>query len=74
VEVPAGRFDAIVIQPIIKSKGIFSEGGQAEVWLADDSTRAVLQLKSKLKFGSLNLYLKRYRPPATDAEATGRGR
>ena len=74
VNVPAGTFDAIVIQPIIKSKGIFSEGGQAEVWLADDSTRAVLQLKSKLKFGSLNLYLKRYRPASTAAEVTGRDR
>ena len=36
VRVPAGRFDAIVIQPIIKSKGIFSENGQAEIWFSDD--------------------------------------
>ena len=64
VKVPAGTFDAIVIQPIIKTKGIFGEGGRAEIWLADDSTRAMLQMKSQLKFGSLNLYLKRYRPGA----------
>lgn len=64
IQVPAGTFDAVVVQPIIKSKGIFSEGGQAEVWLADDSTRAVLQLKSKLKFGSLNMYLRSIRPAA----------
>ena len=65
VRVPAGTFDAIVIQPVIKAKGIFSEGGRAEVWLADDSTRIMVQLKSKLPFGSLNLYLKSYRPPPT---------
>ena len=61
VKVPAGTFDAFVIRPTIKTKGIFGEGGQAEIWLADDSTRAMLQMKSKLKFGSLNLYLKRMR-------------
>ena len=57
VTVPAGTFDAIVVQPIIKTKGIFSEGGHAEVWLSDDDRRVVLQMKSKLSFGSLNLYL-----------------
>ena len=59
VKVPAGTYNAVVIQPIIKTKGIFGEGGRAEIWLADDSTRAMLQMKSDLKFGSLNLYLKR---------------
>ena len=62
VTVPAGTFDAIVVQPIIKTSGIFSDKGEAEVWLADDSTRIMLQLKSKLSFGSLNLYLTSYHP------------
>lgn len=59
VEVPAGKFDAIVLRPSIKTKGIFAEGGNAELWLANDSTRTLLQLKSKLAFGSLNLYLRK---------------
>ncbi|MDQ3809179.1 MAG: DUF3108 domain-containing protein [Chloroflexota bacterium] len=67
VRVPAGVFDAIVVQPIIKTKGIFSEGGQAQVWFSDDDRRILLQVKSKLKFGSLNLYLKSYRQTATSA-------
>lgn len=62
VSVPAGTFDAIVVQPIIKTKGIFSENGRAEVWLSDDNRHIMLQLKSKLSFGSLNLYLKSYVP------------
>lgn len=64
ITVPAGTFNAIVIQPIIKAKGIFSEKGQAEVWLSDDSARMLLQIKSKLSFGSLNLYLRTYTPPS----------
>lgn len=63
VTVPAGTFNAIVVQPIIKTRGIFSEKGEAEVWLSDDSSRILLQVKSKLSFGSLNLYLKSYTPP-----------
>jgi hypothetical protein len=62
VKVPAGVFDAIVIQPIIKTRGIFSEEGEAQVWLMDDPSRIMLQMKSKLKIGSINLYLKSYRP------------
>jgi hypothetical protein len=64
IEVPAGRFNAIVVQPIFESK-LFSEGGQAELWLSDDENHIMLQLKSRLSFGSLNLYLKSYRPSPT---------
>jgi hypothetical protein len=62
ITVPAGTFNAIVLQPTIKTKGIFSENGHAEIWLSDDDRRIMLQLKSKLSFGSLNLYLKSYFP------------
>jgi hypothetical protein len=64
VSVPAGTFNAIVIQPIIKTSGIFSQHGEAQIWLSDDSARVVLQLKSKLSFGSLALYLRAFRPAA----------
>jgi hypothetical protein len=59
VKVPAGSFNTIVVRPVIKTSGIFGEGGRAEVWFTDDSARTLVQLKSKLKFGSLNLYLRK---------------
>lgn len=58
ITVPAGEFDAIVLKPIIKSKGLFGENGQAEVWFSADSTRTLLRLKSKLPVGTLYLELK----------------
>jgi hypothetical protein len=58
VSVPAGTFACVVLQPIIKARGIFSENGQAEIWLTDDAKRIMVQMKSKLAFGSLNLYLR----------------
>lgn len=66
VTVDAGTFDAVVVRPIIKAKGIFAEGGDARVWITDDDRRVVVQIKAKipgLPFGGLNLYLKNYRPP-----------
>ena len=59
---PAGKFDCVVLQPVIKTTGIFSENGNAEVWLSDDSRHVLVQLKSKLSFGSINLYLRSYKP------------
>ncbi|HEY0929492.1 MAG TPA: DUF3108 domain-containing protein [Gemmatimonas sp.] len=58
VSVPAGSFNTVVLQPTFQTKGIFSQNGKAEVWITDDSRRMMVQMKSKLSFGSLNLYLK----------------
>jgi hypothetical protein len=70
VKVPAGTYQTIVIQPVIKSKGIFSEKGHAEMWLTDDPRRLLVQMKSDLSIGSLNLYLRGY-VPGDVAMATG---
>lgn len=61
VSVPAGTFRAIVIRPEVTTSGIFAKG-KAELWLSDDSQRLLLQLKSSLPFGSINLYLKSIGP------------
>jgi len=70
VKVPAGTYETIVIQPVIKSKGIFSEKGHAEMWLTDDPRRLLVQMKTDLSIGSLNLYLRGY-VPGTLSMATG---
>lgn len=70
VKVPAGTFATVVIQPVIKSKGIFSEKGHAEMWLTDDSRRLLVQMKTDLSIGSLSLYLRGY-VPGTLSMATG---
>lgn len=57
IKVPAGTFETLVLQPIIKTSKLFADGGQALIWLSDDSLRIMVQLKTKLSFGSLNLYL-----------------
>lgn len=58
ISVPAGTFQTVVLQPTFQSKGIFSQNGKAEVWITDDDRHLMVQMKSKLSIGSLNLYLK----------------
>jgi hypothetical protein len=66
VKLPAGSYNTIVIQPIIKSKGIFSEGGKAEIWLSDDKDRIMVQMRVKLKGPTINLQLTSHRPASTN--------
>ena len=67
ITVPAGTFDAVVLAPLIKSRGIFSEHGRAEVWVRADGAHEILQMKSHLDFGSINLYLTRQSSTAAKA-------
>jgi hypothetical protein len=57
VKVPAGEFDTIVLQPVIKTKGIFSEKGEARIWLTDDASRVMVKMQAKVSFGTLTMSL-----------------
>ena len=65
IRVPAGEFETIVIRPIIKARGVFSEDGRAEIWITDDDNRLMVQMKSHMKLGSLSLFLRSYTPGKT---------
>ncbi len=58
VRVRAGTFDTIVVQPVIQSSGLFGEGGEGEVYLTNDDRRLIVQLKTKMKVGELNMFLR----------------
>ncbi len=61
-EVPAGTFNTIVVQPIIQTSGLFSQGGHAEVYLTDDDKRELVYLRSEIPVvGSVTLHLKSVR-------------
>jgi len=71
IKVPAGTFNTIVIQPIIKGRGILSEGADGQIWLTDDDRRLMVQLKSKLSIGSLNLFLRSHTPGTSVGSGAG---
>jgi hypothetical protein len=58
VSTPLGTFDCVVIRPIIKTRGLFGEESQAEVWLSTGSLRDVVQIKTRVSVFSVVLTLK----------------
>ncbi|HSG08108.1 MAG TPA: DUF3108 domain-containing protein [Longimicrobiales bacterium] len=56
----AGEFNTIVVQPIIRTKGLFAQGGKAELHFTDDERRLLVYMKSDIPNfpGSLTLHLK----------------
>jgi len=62
VKVPAGTYKTIVIQPIIRTSGLFAEDGEAEVYLSEGPARELVQLQAKLSIGKLRLQLEKFEP------------
>lgn len=63
IEVPAGTFETIVVQPTIKTDGLFGQGGEAELYFTDDDRRVLVHLRSRVPVvGSLNMSLRSYEP------------
>lgn len=67
VTVGAGTFGTIVVQPTIKSGGIFSERGEARVWLTNDESRLPVQVKARFAKFSLTLTLTSVTPRAVSS-------
>jgi len=59
ISVPAGRFQTVAVRPIIKSKGLFSQGGQAVIWFSDDAARIPVRIRSALPVGTIDISLRR---------------
>lgn len=57
IETPLGRFKTVLIRPILKSEGIFARTGDMYIWLTDDERRIPVQMKSKVKIGSITAML-----------------
>ena len=71
-EVPAGIFKTIVVQPIIRTRGLFGQGGKAELYFSDDDRRALVYMRSSVPIvGSLTLHLTS--PPAWQPQPTPTG-
>ncbi|MDH5589160.1 MAG: DUF3108 domain-containing protein [Gemmatimonadota bacterium] len=77
-EVPAGTFNTIVVRPTIRTKGLFSEGGNAEIHFTDDDRRLMVYLRSEIPgFQSITLHLRNIQeglPLNPDARAAAEAR
>ena len=57
-ETPAGTFNTIVVRPTIKTSGLFSEGGEAELHFTDDENRYLVYMRVGMSVvGSITMHL-----------------
>ncbi len=71
IDVPAGRFATIVIQPIIKG-GMFDGNNDGRMWITDDDRRLIVQMKTKIGFGAITMRLTDFIDPREETAATAR--
>jgi hypothetical protein len=53
VRVRAGKFACLVVEPVLKSAGIFKHKGRITVWLTDDQRKMPVLMKSQIVVGSI---------------------
>jgi hypothetical protein len=58
-----GQVDCLVVEPVLRTPGLFEHKGRLWVWLTDDRRRIPVLMKSKIIIGSINGVLKEYYPP-----------
>ena len=60
VEVKAGVFSTIVVEPLLQAAGLFKHEGRLTVWLTDDRLHLPVLMKSKVIVGSIVAELSQY--------------
>jgi hypothetical protein len=60
IEVDAGEFRCIIVEPIIKEGGLFKTEGTILIWLTDDEKKIPVMVKSKILIGSITAELAEY--------------
>jgi hypothetical protein len=61
IEVPAGAFDCVVIEPVMAGGGLFKNSGRLTIWITDDERRLPVLMKSKIPVGSIDAVLQEFR-------------
>ncbi len=60
LEVAAGTFNTVVIEPLVKEGGLIKTEGRIVVWLTDDDRKIPIRVNTKVVIGSIDTELKEY--------------
>ena len=69
IDVPAGKFKCILIEPVVKAGGLFKNEGSIYIWLSDDELKVPIKVKSKIVVGSIDAVLSEYKGLAGNFQA-----
>ncbi len=60
IEVSAGKFDCIIVEPLVLEGGLFKSEGNIIVWLTNDDLKIPVKVKTKVVVGSIDAELTAY--------------
>jgi hypothetical protein len=60
LEVEAGTFNTIVLEPMVKEGGLFKSEGRIVIWLTDDDLKVPVRVNTKVVIGSIDTELREY--------------
>lgn len=60
LEVEAGTFKTIVVEPLVKEGGLFKSEGRIVIWLSDDDRKIPVRVNTKVVIGSIDVELTSY--------------
>jgi hypothetical protein len=60
VEVEAGKFNCIVVEPLAKEGGLFKSEGKVYIWLTDDDRKMPIMVSTKIAIGNVDSELVEY--------------
>jgi hypothetical protein len=64
VDTPAGKFQCLVLEPTLRTPGLFKHEGKLTIWLTDDERKMPVLMKSKVAIGSITVILTDYQGPS----------
>jgi len=60
LEVGAGTFRSLVVEPLVKEGGLFKSEGRIVIWLTDDDLKIPIRVNTKVIIGSIDVELREY--------------
>jgi hypothetical protein len=60
LELEAGTFNTIVVEPMVREGGLFKSEGRIVIWLTDDDRKIPVRVNTKVVIGSIDTELKEY--------------
>lgn len=60
IRVPAGRFECLLLEPVLSGEGIFQQEGKLEIWVTNDEKKVPVLLRSKVLVGAFDAEMQTY--------------
>lgn len=60
IEVDAGKFECIIVEPLVKEGGLFKSEGSIMLWMTNDDAKMPVRVKTKVVVGAIDADLTSY--------------